>query len=537
MKKKKLLSILTMLSMVIAMIFTISVPAFAAVNTGTVTITNLGGRAHVELYKIINLNIKENGSFADPLYLWDTNVANWLKDHPTYSNYVDTNNQNAVTQAYTILDNDNPNTDLDGNRVPDNNKQITQFYQELSKEIRTGNINIRPCKEGNARSDRLTLFDVEQGQYLALASETDNLSQPREYYPLVFNVFQEKNGSINDITVAMKQKQISINKDVDDVTAGVGDVKNYTITTDIPVYPNNVNDIHYVIGDKLSTGLTLNKTSIEVFVKEGEKERKLTENTDYTLDREGQPGKYAFLVTMNANTLKSHPGCNILVKYSAVVNEQAVVSDSNLQNHAYLEFNPDPFNSGSFTTLPVDKQLHTYSIEFKKEDSNGTALKGATFKLLSNKGVELKFTQNAAGDYTLAQDQSDNNTTAIKELSSDINGNYLIKGLDTGTYTLKEVKAPDGYVLPNGEATITLVDGGKEPDGILDTETKAEGLELKNLQVSNAKFTFSVINKKLNDFKLPVTGGTGTLIFTLGGLAVMGAAVYLSVSKKKRNAK
>ena len=146
------------------------------------------------------------------------------------------------------------------------------------------------------------------------------------------------------------------------------------------------------------------------------------------------------------------------------------------------------------------------SVDLKilKTDENGAGLKGCTFQIAY--GSEQK------------------------EGTTDGNGEMLIAGLDLGTYTLTETKAPSGYTLPrNPETTITL----SEKDAVNGTldESKAEGTNVKanSASVDTQKtwqLNFVLTNGKSN-FNLPITGGIGTAVFTIGGIMIMAGAVML----------
>ena len=176
----------------------------------------------------------------------------------------------------------------------------------------------------------------------------------------------------------------------------------------------------------------------------------------------------------------------------------------------------------------------------KKVDKNNNGLPGAEFTLSSEEGTALKFNgQN--GVYTY----NSQNTGTVDELTVADDGTLSIKGLDEGTYTLKETKAPDGYVLPNGEITITIADAeGGEADGTIDgrgnTIVTANGsAELKgDVSINGNIVSFNVQNTSSEDagFQLPTTGGMGTMIFTIAGILIMAGAITMVVviSRKKR---
>ena len=120
-----------------------------------------------------------------------------------------------------------------------------------------------------------------------------------------------------------------------------------------------------------------------------------------------------------------------------------------------------------------------------------------------------------------------------------------IRGLDEGTYVLREIKAPNDYVLPNGEITIEIYDQDNgSADGIIDEGesaiVNADGTAklYGNVVIDGNTVSFNIENTSSADagFQLPTTGGMGTMIFTIAGILLMGGAVALIVvaARKKR---
>ena len=102
-------------------------------------------------------------------------------------------------------------------------------------------------------------------------------------------------------------------------------------------------------------------------------------------------------------------------------------------------------------------------------------------------------------------------------LTSDGEGKFEISGLEYGSYKLEEKTAPKGYAKLSGDVKFDVKKGSYSAG---DIDYKPE---------SNAKDALKVINKKVT---IPETGGIGSLIFIVAGLALMGVAF---VAMKRRN--
>jgi LPXTG-motif cell wall-anchored protein len=113
--------------------------------------------------------------------------------------------------------------------------------------------------------------------------------------------------------------------------------------------------------------------------------------------------------------------------------------------------------------------------------------------------------------------------------------------VESGSYQLTEVKAPDGYVIAtsdvyfkiNGNA-IVLTDSAGNPL----TTTTGEGEEAEQVPVTEndqakvADLTLTIYNTAGTE--LPSTGGIGTTIYTATGIALMGAAFVMMTLQRRR---
>ena len=204
-------------------------------------------------------------------------------------------------------------------------------------------------------------------------------------------------------------------------------------------------------------------------------------------------------------------GCSFEISLDlAALYEAGVITDDNIKNATPITVTYDAtlsadatagsYENTAWVTAPrweTSKDIvyvNTYAIDiFKYDQADPTkGLEGAEFEL---------YQKNTEGNVIEA---------SKKTLTSGADGKILVDGLDAGTYYLKETIAPDGYVCSTAELTIVI----SEKVGVNNTV----GVSFANSQI-------------------PHTGGTGTLMFTIGGAAIIATAgVLLLVSRKKRKA-
>lgn len=295
-----------------------------------------------------------------------------------------------------------------------------------------------------------------------------------------------------DVTIRDKHTVPTIDKKAngeDIIDAFIGEEIEYTI--DIYVKPGAIN---YVVTDVLSNGLTYVDDSAEY-----------SDNiSDTAVVANGQT--LTFTLT-DAQVAAIGTGV-ATITYRATVNANAVIAGEGNTNSATLTYG----NTPNTTSDTVD--VYTWNLDIDKVDESGNALSGATFALYKDSvadgnGIKLAGTN---GTYKF-----DGLGTAT--VFSGNKGVYVINGLKSGTYVLREVAAPDGYnKLPN-DITITITTTNAKT-----SVTYAGGnfADDKDLQVVNSAGTV-----------LPSTGATGTIIFiAVGGLMVVAMGVLLVVRKR-----
>ena len=233
----------------------------------------------------------------------------------------------------------------------------------------------------------------------------------------------------------------------------------------------------------------------------------------------------------------------VIVSYTAKLNAKAEIGLPGNVNTAKLTYSNNPDQSGQGENQPThdtpeDKVIvFTYGLDVTKVDSKNdkTKLKDAEFKLKNSDGKWATITDRKVTGWTATE-----NDGAV--LKSDAEGNFKVTGLDNGTYTLVETKAPAGYNLPangfsvtleattknnqtwNGTASTALTDLVVKVDqtnGTGNVDTGLGAITIKNTQGSS----------------LPSTGGMGTVLLYVAGIAVFVlAGATLVMALRRRNA-
>ena len=281
--------------------------------------------------------------------------------------------------------------------------------------------------------------------------------------------------------------------------------------------------------DTLSDGITFDKLdTVEITNGDGGVSQVIN---NYTLDPNDPQSSFKLSIDnvkkcADAAGLDLNDGATITVTYTAHLNDKATVNTANgskttdNKNSVFLQYSNNPRIDTSLDQTPTSEvRVYTYQLnntKYHDDDNPNNVLAGAGFRLYSNEAChdedEIKLKMNDDGTYS--RDFSTEGKGV--EMISGQDGQFNVKGLDAGTYYLKETKTPDGYgACANKEIVISATHNGN------------------HVELDSSKLSTTIINKKAGGITLPSTGGIGTTIFYVVGGGLMVAAIVLLVTKKR----
>lgn len=382
-----------------------------------------------------------------------------------------------------------------------------------------------------------------------------------------------------DLKITPKDEPVNVDKSIiegdkkENISDNnVGDILTYQVDADIPHYDASTNTqmVKYIITDTLRKGLDFYRegdpeNNIDIIVSNFSGESKTLkpgtlETHETTIGEEPYTyysvtdGDYAVSYDGKTMTLVfDYPDImaynNLQLNYQVKINEDAVIGVEGNPNQVDLEYTNN--NKTWNTSKPWDKtETYVYGLKINKVDPDGNKLEGAEFQLYAG-------APDPDGDYEgrdpLVTYKYENGQLVInsndgKTAVTDKDGIAYLIGFEAGTYALVETKAPNGYIIPDGQMQLDVVETiGVDEDGkeaVTDVKytlttgdevTKLPTEVLGDVEIGDGSVAVTkIVNPK--GFNLPRTGGAGTWMFAVGGILIMaGMATAFVKLRKKEN--
>lgn len=380
-------------------------------------------------------------------------------------------------------------------------------------------VNVESCDvNGN-----ITLDKLEYGFYLI--DEITNVSNTHAASSMTM-----VNTANPKATIQIKSDYPSIVKKIyeDDNNIGWNDVGDFEIMQDISYkYESKVPDMSgyasYFLEfeDEMDPSLSLKEDSIQVKIKDT-----LISADKYSVTKTST----GFKVTFHDFKGLASQGDPILFTYDAYLNDLAAtkISKKGFENKVRLNFSNDPQTNSKGQTPWDSVVCYTYQVRGLKTNEKDVKLEGATFKLYRDSNLsDLVKVKKSTNGYVVSNGVDE-------EIVSNAKGEFVIQGLDQGTYYLKEIKAPDGYTLLKEAIEIQITptfvadrnNYTSNGEGLVSLSATSFNTHL-NASTNDLSVALKVVNQ--TGSKLPVTGSMGTIVCVLTGAGIM---VY--VCKKKR---
>lgn len=437
-----------------------------------------------------------------------------------------------------------------------------RFAENLYKSLKEDGVAADANSAAVAADAFSTTLSGPQGYYLIVQTTAANDAGKTMSAVIVNTAGQE------GVTVSPKKDTVTVSKKVQENMDGVnnpasednwgtaadyniGDYVKFQLTGSLPTDYADYTSYEYTFHDTADQGLTfVNDTThpVKVYAVNDNNKVELKQDTltgyqVLTSDINGETFnvKFADLKKAQAekigDTVNITSSTQIVVEYYAQLNENAVLGSNGNQNKVYLQFSNNKYGEGTGKTEEHKVTVFTFKLEvtkYGKTDSDKEALNGAGFTLYKATKVNP-----ADSDYAKVGDEVQHT-----------NGNVFdFTGLDSGYYKIVETTTPKGYntIDPITFTVTATYNSADEPGTLTDltvTDVKVGG-------VASVEQTFTVnrgtgeagtaqIKTDVVDIpgsKLPSTGGMGTVLLYVAGIAVFVlAGATLVMALRRRNA-
>lgn len=509
-KIKKIMAMLLAMVMVLGMTVTASAAASSGTDgkfgtnddTGSVTVAGLKAGDVVNLYQIVEAEYRNNGG--------------------AFSNY-------KVVDSFSTAIED-VNVDANTDKISFTESEIAAASKIVSETTPAMTSAAKETVSDDAT--QVVLENLKPGSYLVKVTAKDSTVYSPAVVSLYYEISGLNEGNVNFLTsddaYVKRQEAPTLDKWiledgrlVKGNTVDTGDTVTYVIKSLIPSYTGSFPV--YEIVDILQNLTYVSTTSVEVVKSFRDDTIEGTiEGKEFIADSTKKNLTMNF-VGENGYELQQYAGKVLKITYTAKLddNTKATMFNGSNDNTAYLKYTNDASVNIGEPKETNEAVTHTYTFDIssllKKTTEDGTTvLGGAEFTLYTDEECETKYTND--------------NFTGVA--TSDRDGKLDIKGLDAGTYYLKETRAREGYSLNPMTFKIVIMEGSYDDAGVLGSRT-VKLTDGTNAEVElNDNNPYVIKNTKINS--LPSTGGIGTTIFTIGGCAIMVAAAGLFFASRRK---
>lgn len=524
---KRILAIVCTFVMIISMatgVNAVEKPAKAPAKqtTGTITVTNAKAGETYKVYKILSLESYDDSKKA---YSY---VKNPVGDK--WNNFV--NN----SRDYLDINKDGYVTFVAGKDSPEGAREFALKAMDYAKKNKIDATATATASEGKDTDITVKFENLSLGYYLVESSVGTACSidtahpnmevRDKHDAPSVSKKIIEGDGLSGVITESGAKNSVNI-----------GDTVAYEVT--INVKPNAKK---YVLHDKMDDHLQFGMISdAPAYLKDEKNDSKnnpgLKLTQDFVVNTNTGHGCAFDISFTDAFYKKYEEAINsgnlnkITFTYLATVKNDAPI-DTAMPNTAYLTYGEHS------KTEEVKTNTYTWGIPVYKYTLNAgakEALVGAKFILSTDsnftEGNVLNFT-NTGNTYRYAStggnneggnNEGGNNKDGNNELVSAEGGMININGLKSGTYYLKETKAPDGYNLLKTPIKIIVTGDAVTGKPVIKVDNNGTATVVKKVEVQNNKGSL-----------LPSTGGMGTtLIYVVGSILVLASGIVLFSKRKE----
>lgn len=575
---KKLVSRFMAVLMAMTMILSMSMTAFAAdAPKGTLTVNNTVAGKTLDLYQIFTAT--KNGD----------NVAYTLNS--AYEGFF----QSKITDASTLTGEalSEKAYDYVKTQVGTDGSNGAAFAKDMLGWILDSKNNITATKTVVTTAPSTQISDLAYGYYLVypkgatdtstapgkqtytsaaslvnITAETATINMKSNYPTVDKKIIPAQSGSgitigaiVNGNWEGNHQLELDDENESEDTIAphgatdekkvgdfGIGDTVTYQLTSKVPDM-TGYNSYTFKFSDTLSKGLDL-KEVLSVKVGNTILTAKSTGANTYALAYDEDTRTLTVTLNDFYNSYKNHTGETITVVYTATLNKDAVIGMNPNTNKAVVEYSNNPKSDGTGKSEPSIVDVHTFDFTIFKyylKDETQTGLANAEFELYkaneagdaADTNAKINIVDEGNGVYRQATaDEAKATGFTSAKIVSDADGKVLVKGLEAGTYYLRETKAPEGYNKLLSDIKVVIEANYDTTTGKLTNYTVTYTYNGNTITVTNTDKLTSpevpVENK--TGAQLPSTGSKGALMVTLAGIVLFGAlTASKAFGKKKAN--